>query len=240
MVCRWQPDEPYAVQLLALRDELRSRTFDPPAAWFGQPSVIGGRDRSAGGTWCASNVSSGVTAVVLNRPERRVAEPGAPSRGVLPLLALRHGARWPTELTGLHGMAGFNLVLVSGTSLRWWSFDGSKLVDAELEPGTYRFTPQGLADPDDRFVGGEARTEHLMAGTVADVWPDWLSVVDKVASSPDRTELIVRKPFGDDSYETVFGQFILTRPGFLRLDYLDNPADGTDRPWTSKHWGEPG
>ena len=223
------------MQLLALRDELRSRSFDPPSAWWpDEPGVIGGRDRSAGGTWCASDVESGSTAVVLNRPERRVAEPGAPSRGVLPLLALRHGADWPATVPGLSAMAGFNLVLISPSELLWWSFDGSRLTEAALPAGTYRFTPLGLADPDERFTGGYARTDQLAAGRVAELWPEWLGVVDKVAASDDRSELIIRKQFGDDSYETVFGQFIVTRPGSLRLDYLDNPADGTDRDWTTK------
>ena len=51
------------------------------------PDVIGGRDRTAGGTWCASRVDTGVTALVLNRGQKRLASPGAASRGILPLLA---------------------------------------------------------------------------------------------------------------------------------------------------------
>ena len=48
MVCRWQPAERWPVQILALRDELLSRAFDPPGQWWPeQPAVVGGRDRSS-------------------------------------------------------------------------------------------------------------------------------------------------------------------------------------------------
>src|SRR4051794_23384173 len=79
VVVRWAPQQP--VQVLALRDELVGRDFDDPAAWWpDQPSVVGGRDRVAGGSWCVTDVDSGVTALVLNRPQRRLAAPGASSR----------------------------------------------------------------------------------------------------------------------------------------------------------------
>src|SRR5436305_8112299 len=97
VVVRWQPGEP--TRLLALRDELTDRAFDDPGEWWPQhPGVVGGRDRAAGGTWCASNVATGVTALVLNRPEKRTAAPGAPSRGVLPLLGVTHEHAWPEHL----------------------------------------------------------------------------------------------------------------------------------------------
>ena len=82
--------------LPAIRDELMSRDFDEPGAWWPhQPGVVGGRDRQAGGSWCVSDVTSGVTALVLNRTERRT---GSPSRGVLPLLATAFGSSWPAEV----------------------------------------------------------------------------------------------------------------------------------------------
>src|SRR3954462_12125307 len=82
-------------RVLALRDELTSRDFDDPGRWWPQlPDVVGGRDRTAGGTWCAPRVATGATALVVNRPQKEVAALGAPSRGVLPLLAVENGADW--------------------------------------------------------------------------------------------------------------------------------------------------
>lgn len=238
VVCRWCPDEPFAVEMLALRDELASRAFDPPGEWWAdQPGVIGGRDRLAGGSWCVSDIADAVTAVVLNRPDRRTAAPGAPSRGVLPLLAAKHRARWP-EYLDLTGMAGFNLVLATPASLRWWWFDGERLEYEELPAGTHMFTPRGLAPADvvHRFATGSAHLDTDPAAPTEGVWTDWLGIVAETAVSDDPAGLIVRRPIGTDSYETVFGQFIAARPGLLRLDYLNNPARGTTGPWTTRLW----
>lgn len=238
MVCRWQPDARFAVQVLALRDELLSRAFDPPGDWWvGQPGVVGGRDRSAGGSWCVSDVADGVTAVVLNRPERRTAAAGAASRGVLPLAAARYRERWP-EFVEVAGMASFNVVLASPRSLCWWSFDGRRLQRQELAAGTYMFTPRGLAtsEIDHRFAVGGARLDPDVTAPVGQVWADWLTIVEEATPSDDPLGLIVRRPIDQDSYETVFGQFIAAAPGVLRLDYLNNPAQGTDRAWTTRLW----
>ena len=111
VVVRWAAGRP--PQILALRDELTTRAFDDPGTWWPEfPGVVGGRDRTAGGTWCATRVATGVTALVVNRPQKETADPGAPSRGVLPLLAVAHGADWP-ESVRLDGMAGFALLLAT-------------------------------------------------------------------------------------------------------------------------------
>ncbi|WP_338182660.1 NRDE family protein [Jatrophihabitans sp.] len=237
VVCRWRPEEQYPIELLALRDELSDRDFDPPGAWWpDHPSLIGGRDRSAGGTWCASDVTTGVTAVVLNNPEKRVADPGAPSRGLLPLLAASHLERW-VEHVDVTGMAGFNLVLATPTSLQWWRFDGTQLSHHELAPGTYLFKPRGRYDGTDpaihfdpRLANGAAELSEPDA-TTETVWAQWLPALHDAAPSADPTALIVRIPVDGRTYETVFGQFIAATAGWLRLDHLDRPAEGTRRPW---------
>lgn len=232
LVCRWQPGS--ELRMLALRDELASRDFDLPGTWWpDQPAVVGGRDRRGGGTWCAVDVAAGVSAVVLNRPDRRVAEPGAPSRGVLPLLAVRELADWPQQLR-LPGMAGFNLVLATPTGLTWWAYDGQTLSSFELSPGTHLFTPRGhtpgpLAD---RFATGDL-PDSGGVDTEA-TWSDWLAVLGASRPSSDPQDLYVRIPIGTDVFETVFGQFIASSPGRLRLDYLPRPADGGR--WTVEHW----
>lgn len=224
------------MQLLALRDELLSRAFDVPQRWWPtQPTVVGGRDRTAGGTWCASDPATGVTAVVLNRPQPRAAAAGAPSRGMLPLLAVRYHDRWP-EYLDVEGMAGFNLVLAASDHAHWWWFDGDQLRDAALPVGVSMFTPRGpLAEIDQRLRSGAARLADPDA-TTADVWSDWLPVLQTAQPSPDPNALLVRKPVGDDSYETVFAQFIAAKPGALRLDYQSHPAQRFNPDWTTRRW----
>ena len=115
VVVRWTAGRPILV--LALRDELAEREFDDPGPWWpAQPNVIGGRDRVAGGSWCVTDVASGLTALVLNRTQRPVAEPAAPSRGVLPLVAVQHGTDWPAHLD-VTGMASFAVLLAAPQGL---------------------------------------------------------------------------------------------------------------------------
>lgn len=83
-----RPGDPWPTLIGANRDERIDRGWDPPAAWWPEHrDIVGGRDRSAGGTWMAVN-AHGVVAAVLNRPGSLGPEPGKRSRGELPLLAL--------------------------------------------------------------------------------------------------------------------------------------------------------
>jgi uncharacterized protein with NRDE domain len=233
LVCRWRPGD---VRMLALRDEFASRSFDLPGAWWPeQPTVVGGRDRRGGGTWCAVDVAAGVTAVVLNRPDRRIAEPDAPSRGVLPLLAVRELADWPATVR-LPGMASFNLVLATPTELTWWAYDGQSLSSYPLSAGTQLFTPRGHASGPvaDRFAAGQLPDPVANDADTESAWSDWLAVLSRSEPSTDPLDLYVRIPIGTDVFETVFGQFIASRPGQLRLDYLTRPADGGR--WTVERW----
>ncbi|HEX4729599.1 MAG TPA: NRDE family protein [Jatrophihabitans sp.] len=234
LVCRWQPGG--EVRMLALRDEFASRSFDLPGTWWpDQPAVVGGRDRRGGGTWCAVDVAAGVSAVVLNRPDRRVAEPGAPSRGVLPLLAVRELADWP-EAVRLPGMASFNLVLATPAGLTWWAYDGQSLSSFELAAGTHLFTPRGHSPGPlaDRFAAGVLPDPIAEDADTEAGWSDWLAVLRTSRPSTDPLDLYVRIPIGTDVFETVFGQFIASRPGRLRLDHLLRPASGGR--WTIERW----
>ena len=223
VVVRWQPGEP--TQLLALRDELTDRAFDDPGYWWPQqPGVVGGRDRSAGGTWCASMVATGSTALVLNRPERRVAEPGAPSRGVLPLLAVTHDMDW-TQFIELAGMASFALVLAAPQRLTLWLFDGERLQRSELGAGTHMVTSGGAEDGKaDRYLG-----EFEQA-----TFPDgWRELVRADAPRDEPSALVVRHDFGDRAYATVFGQLLEAQPGRLRLEHSRTP-------WLADTWSATG
>lgn len=226
VVCRWRPDDPIPVRILALRDELASRTFDQPGEWWPeQPGVIGGRDRAAGGSWCVSEVATGTTAVVLNRPERREALPGASSRGVLPLLAIRAGEKWVDELD-VRPMAGFNLAIAAPDRLQWWSFDGTSLQHEVLDPGVWMWTPRGRrAGPLDPRL------------TSADLPASWIDLVRETKPSDDPSGgLVVQKRIGDDSYETVFGQVLAVAAGSLRIDYLNRVARNPGATWLSESW----
>lgn len=224
VVVRWYAGRP--VQLLALRDELAGRDFDDPGRWWpDQPTVVGGRDRVAGGSWAVTDVTTGASALVLNRPERRLAEVGAPSRGVLPLLATRHGGDWPGQLD-LSGMASFTLVLVEPDRLRLWAFDGERLTSSEPGEGTTMVTSGGAED---------GKADRHLAGFVAGSFPDgWRALVQAQPPADDLAALVVRHGLGDRVFATVFGQLLEVVPGRLRVSSSRTPwAPGS---WVDGDW----
>lgn len=220
VVVRWSPQQP--VRVLALRDELTSRPFDDPGMWWPEETgFVGGRDRVAGGTWCASDIATGCTALVLNRPQKRVADEGASSRGVLPLMALAHGADWPLHVD-VAGMASFALVLVTPEALLLWVFDGEGLTVTSLPEGTHMVTSGGAED-------GKAQRYLLR---FAD--EDWQEVVRGEVPHDDPAALVVRHEQDDLVFATVFGQLIDSTPGSLQLRWSRTPWEAGD--WTAQAW----
>ncbi len=225
VVLRWSPGE--TVRILALRDELVGREFDDPAAWWPeQPSVVGGRDRTAGGSWCVTDVAGGTTAMVLNRPERRTALPGAPSRGVLPLLAVAHGQDWAEHVEGLDVMASFTLVLASQEALVAWDFDGERLSRNDFPAGTHMVTSGGNED-------GKA-VRHLAAFRATDSLDDWRALVEARPPADDLAALVVRHERDGAVYATVFGQLIEAAPGSVALTCSREPWRAGS--WTSSRY----
>lgn len=224
VVVRRQPGRP--VEALALRDELTGRDFDGPATWWpDHPSVVGGRDRQAGGTWCASDVVTGTTAFVLNRPQRREAAAGAPSRGVLPLLAVDHGEAWQQHLD-LTGMASFALLLAQPDALRLWVFDGQRLVDEALPDGPVMVTSGGAEDGKaERFLPAFQQLQDL---------GQWRDLVMQHPPEPDPAALVVRLEREGRTYATVFGQLITSAPGALELSWSREPWMAGS--WTTRQW----
>lgn len=224
VVVRWAPHAP--VLLLALRDELVGRSFDDPGPWWPeQPGAVGGRDRVAGGTWCVTDVPTGATALVLNRPQRRVAEPGAPSRGVLPLLAVRHGVDWPAHLDPA-GMASFALVLAGDDALTVWEFDGARLTSSPLPPGTHMVTSGGAED-------GKV-DRHLQDFVAADSAEQWRDLVVRDGEQDDLSSLLVRHDFDGSTWATVFGQLLEAQPGSLAISSSRTP--GRAETWERRTW----
>ncbi|PRY50212.1 transport and Golgi organization protein 2 [Geodermatophilus tzadiensis] len=219
VVVRWSPGRP--VRLLALRDELTTRPFDDPGRWWpDRPDVVAGRDRLAGGTWCATRVGTGATALVLNRPQKPAADPGAASRGVLPLLAVTHGTGWRDHVD-VAGMASFLLVLATPDRLVTWDSDGERLRETVHPEGTVMVTSGG---PEDR------KTErYLEAFRAADPPEGWRRLVRAEPPRDDPGALVVRHAEDGRVFATVFGQLVEAAPGRLRLSWSREPWTG--RPW---------
>lgn len=219
VVVRWSEGRP--PQILALRDELLTREFDDPGRWWPElPDVVAGRDRVAGGTWCATRIGTGATALVVNRPHKQLADPGAPSRGVLPLLAVEHGADW-TGHVALGGMASFALLLATPRGVTTWDFDGQDLVATQHPEGLHMLTSGG---PENRKAD-----VHLQAFAGA-AYPDgWRELVQSRTPADDPAALVVRHERDGQVFGTVFGELIEAEPSRLRLEY-------SRQPWTAQPW----
>jgi hypothetical protein len=226
VVVRWSVGQP--PQILALRDELTTREFDDPGLWWPEfPDVVGGRDRIAGGTWCATRIGTGATALVVNRPQKQVADPGAPSRGVLPLLGVEHGEDWLSHLE-LHGMASFALLLATPERVTTWDFDGKELRTTEHPQGTLMLTSGG---PENRKAD-----VYLRAFEESGYPDDWRRLVQSGPPKDDPAALVVRHERDGRVYGTVFGELIDAQPGWLRLEFSRQPW--TRQPWQAFEVGE--
>jgi Transport and Golgi organisation 2 len=219
VVTRWAAGAP--LRILAVRDELTSRDFDDPDEWWpDHPGVIGGRDRQAGGTWCVTDVATGVSGLVLNRIERRT---GTPSRGVLPLAAVAAGKSWPDEVDH-RAMASFTLVLAAPAGVTAWIWDAAQLTRFDLDAGTHLFTSRGVDGDDEK----SARYRQQF------IERDWLDVLTAAPPADDLTALVVRHEVDTDTYATVLGQLIASEPGRLSIAYSRRPWERAG--WTEKSW----
>lgn len=217
VVCRWQPGEP--VRILALRDEFVERDFDEPGAWWAdQPSVIGGRDRAAGGSWCVTDVGTATTALVVNRIERFE---GTPSRGLLPLAAV--AGDW-TAAVDHRAMAAFHLLVAGPDGATLWVWDTSALRRLTLGAGTHLVTSTGVDT-------GDAKTRRFAPRF--DAADDWTKVVEGEQPSAEDGALVVRHEHLGRVYATVFGQLITASPGDLHIAHSRTPWSGA---WTEQRW----
>ncbi|MGG5818402.1 NRDE family protein [Falsiroseomonas sp. HW251] len=149
-----RPGHAWPLLLAANRDERLDRAWDPPAAhWTDRPGVVGGRDRTGGGTWMA--MRGGVVAAVLNRPGSLGPAPGKRSRGELPLMALdaEDAAGAAAEIAALDGSCWrpFNMVVADARDAFFIRSLGEGAPGAEALPAGISMVtahdPNDLASP---------------------------------------------------------------------------------------------
>jgi hypothetical protein len=179
------PGHAWPLLIAANRDERLDRKADAPAPWWpDRPGVVGGRDRTGGGSWMAVN-RAGVVATVLNRPGSLGPAPGKRSRGVLPLRAAEESSAAAAALAIAALPAGewrsFNMVVADRNEaffLRGLGFGqvealplpaGVSMVTAHdpndlSSPRTARHLPRfQAAEPPDPWRGDWSAWEALLA-----------------------------------------------------------------------------
>ena len=220
LVLAWQAHSRYRLILAANRDEFHERPSSPLARWADRPSILGGRDLRAGGTWLALDEERRL-GIVTNYRDLQSSPPGAPSRGeLIPSYLLQaHGAVASTTrlAPGVDAYAGFNLLL----------FD-----ERELSYLTNRATPRARALP----PGIYALSNHLLDTP----WPkvtrvrrgfeSWLARTDLEAGAPDTAALFAlladRTPAADQA-ELPHSGLSAEWERVLSSPFVLNPSYGT-------------
>ncbi|MFC3284817.1 NRDE family protein [Litchfieldella rifensis] len=147
----YRPGQPAPLRLVANRDEFHARPSAALAVWPDAPSIVGGRDLQAGGTWLAVHRRGRFAAVTNVRDPELIAPSGAPSRGHLVREALECNdlAAWLEALADRHAAdyAGFNL-LAGGPHGLWHLHRGRQRIQLlPIAPGIHGISNDNLNTP---------------------------------------------------------------------------------------------
>jgi hypothetical protein len=231
VLLRFAPGTRWPVLAGAVRDEFFQRPWDPPAAhWPG--TLVGGRDRLAGGTWLAVDPGGRPGfAALLNGPAPLPlpADGVRPSRGGLPLHILVSDAPPPADRYDSYHLlrAGLDRVEV-------WTWTGEDLVHRLLPPGDHVVVNDGVDAVDDPLVpvahAAMARTgtpDPVAGRPTAEAWGDWVELMTGGGLDPaDPRALLVRRELNG----LVYGSTSVTLVGLgvdgVRYDFRAVPG-----PW---------
>jgi hypothetical protein len=229
VLLRYSPGAAWPLLLAAVRDEFLERPWDPPAAhWPAAPDLVGGRDRTAGGTWLAVRADPPAVAALLNGVRLPPLESGPrPTRGSLVLGALRG-----EDLPDLTDYDGFHLLLGTPTSVTVWSWDGLSLMTREMEPGDHIIVNLGVDASDDplvpHFAPLLAKTDDppLTGDSTVDAWDAWVELLrgDGLPGDDPRA-LIVRREFDGLVYGSGSASLVAIAADQVRYDFTATPAD---------------
>jgi hypothetical protein len=189
VLLRFRPGSPWPLLLAAVRDEFLERPWDPPAAhWPEHPSIVGGRDRTAGGTWLAVDRAAPAVAAVLNGV--RLPPPAdadvRPSRGGLPLAAVTG-----TLPDTFDGYDGFHLILATASTVDVWSWDGQRVARRALPPGNHIIVNEGADATEDPLVPHFAPLlasipdPAVTGATTEAAWGGWVELLRGDGLAPD-------------------------------------------------------
>ncbi len=240
VLVRWRPTAPWPVLLAAVRDEFLARPWDPPAGyWPDQPRVLGGRDRLSGGTWLAVDPEAGTVAAILNGPPLPAAQ--RPSRGGLPLAALREADPIPTDITGYDT---FHLLRLTAQRGELWSWDGRTLLHQLLEPGDHIVVNLGLDTAADPLVPHFAPLLAALpdpplrpAADSTEAWAGWVDLLRGDGLDPaDPRALLVAHEYDGRRYGSGSASLVALGPLGARYDFT---ADPFAPHWTAVTSGPP-
>lgn len=128
--------------IAANRDEYHAREADPLAFWADGTGIIGGRDRSGGGTWLGLT-QAGRLALVTNHRLPGYPQPDRPSRGQLVTQVLATGV---VDVGDMAMMNPCHLLVVDGPTARILS-NHPVVTESLLAPGLHGLSNGAVAPP---------------------------------------------------------------------------------------------
>lgn len=221
VLLRFAPGERWPVLVGAVRDEFADRSWDPPARhWSGLAAhLVGGRDRTAGGTWLGVDPGRPALAALLNGFRRDPPEDGPrPTRGDLALRILTSG-ELPDDLSRYDR---FHLLLATVERVELWTWDGETLEHVDLAPGPHIVVNAGLDTDADPMVPHFA---PLLAALSSER-EAWIELLAGDGLDPaDERALIVRKKIEGRTYASTSATFVALSAEDVRYDFTATPAD---------------
>ncbi len=186
-----RPKHLWPLVIAANRDEMLTRTWEPPARhWPDRPTTVAGLDQTAGGSWLGIN-DYGVVAGILNRTGALGPEKGKRSRGELVLEALEHAdAKVAADAISdldQRSYRPFNLVVADNRDAFWIAHRNKTdhpLIEVNTIPtGVSMLTAHDLNDgtcPRTRdFLPSFQSSVEPDPGT--DSWTDWTKLMSSKA-----------------------------------------------------------
>ncbi len=159
----WDSHPDYSLIVAANRDEFYDRPSAPADFWADAPSILGGRDLRAGGTWLGIDRRGRFAAVTNYRQGQR--EPAAQhSRGrlVSDFLTMELQPRAYIEQVeqAADRYNGFNLIVGDGRELHY--FSNREGVPRPLNPGVYGLSNHLLDSPWPKVTSGKTALRALV------------------------------------------------------------------------------
>jgi uncharacterized protein with NRDE domain len=157
----------YKLVVAANRDEFYDRKTAPASYWEDQPSILGGRDLEAFGTWLGMT-TTGRLCMVTNFRDLRNIRPNAPSRGKLVSDFLNDTVSGETYLNHVQPNAkkynGFSLI--AGTVDSLYYFSNYKEGVILLNSGLFGLSNHLLETPWPKVEKGKNRIQDLLKSPV--------------------------------------------------------------------------
>jgi uncharacterized protein with NRDE domain len=154
----------YKLIVAANRDEFYARKTVPVSFWEDHPTIIGGRDLEASGTWMAMN-KNGRFSLVTNYRDPASINPNAPSRGQLVsnyLIDVKSPSEYlETIEPNAKQYNGFNLLVGSPDEL--WYLSNYTAGIQKLQTGIYGLSNHLLDTPWPKVERGKRKFRELIS-----------------------------------------------------------------------------